>query len=153
MLDGQFGRLSTEATAEEVLTTLGEPQDFLRQRVGEGAWSVLWNYGALHVGFDQRWTHGLFVERLHYFLVEFEGGEVPAALGLGLAPLADATTLDEFEQLAREHDVDLRDVTPEALRGPQVVVAGRADVYASFHDGRLHAFGTPLGTGDPGGRR
>jgi hypothetical protein len=38
----------------------------------------------------------------------------------------------------------LRDVTPEALRGAMVVVAGPADVYARFHSERLHAFGTPL---------
>jgi hypothetical protein len=133
-----------EASGREVLATLGEPPDFLRRRAGECAWSVLWKYGALQVGFDQRWNHGLFAERLQYLLVEFEGDEVPAALGLDLAPLTDATTLAEFEQLARERDVNLRDVTPEALRGPQVVVAGPADVYASFHDGRLHAFGAPL---------
>jgi hypothetical protein len=42
MLDGRFRRLSTETTAEEVLAILGEPQDFLRQRAGESAWSVLW---------------------------------------------------------------------------------------------------------------
>jgi hypothetical protein len=144
MLDGQFGRLSTESTAEQVLATLGEPQDCLRQRAGEGAWSVLWRYGALQVAFDQRWSHGLFAERLQYLLVEFERDGVPAALGLDIAPLGNATTLAEFEELAQEHQVALRDVTPDALRGPQVVVAGPADVYAGFHDGRLHAFGAPL---------
>jgi hypothetical protein len=144
MLDGHFGRLAMESSAEVVLATLGEPQDFLRQRAGEGAWSVLWKYGALQLAFDQRWSHGLFVERLQYLLVEFEGDEVPSALGLDLAPLADTTTLAEFKQLAREHDVELREVTPEALVGPQVVVAGSADVYASFHDGHLHALGAPL---------
>ena len=144
MLDGRFGRLSAESSAQEVLAALGEPQDFVRERAEPGVWTVLWKYGALQVGFAQQWRHGLFFESVEYLLLEFEGEAVPDALGLDLDPLSSTTTLAEFEHLARARDIVLRDVTPESLRGPQAVVAGPADVYASFHDGRLHAFGAPL---------
>ena len=139
MGDGRFGRLTLESSAQEVLAVLSEPPDFVRQRARPGVWSVLWQYGALEVGFAQRSSHGLFLDEVH---VEFEGRAVPEALGLDLAPLGDETTLGEFERLAGEHDVELRDVTPDALRGPYVWLAGPGDVHAGFHEGRLYSFGT-----------
>jgi hypothetical protein len=127
MVDGRFGRLSLESSAADVLQALGEPPDVLRERG-----SILWQYGAFQVCF--------VADRVQYLLVVLEGAAVPDALGLDLDPLSDQTTPGEFERLANTHGVELRDVTPDTLRGPYVWLAGPAGTYAAFHEGRLYAF-------------
>lgn len=54
MLDGRSGAPRNGKQRGGGPRDLGEPQDFLRERAGEGAWSVLWKYGALQLAFDQR---------------------------------------------------------------------------------------------------